>query len=312
MKDVVNENIVLKLYNEGLNSCDIAKNIGINERAVYKVLNKNNLKSHNIKPLSPRKITDNELTKAINLYNEGFTLTKIVSSLNLNCSSSAIRGLLVRRGVQMRSRGKQSNFNENYFDIIDDEHKAYWIGFIYADGNLTGNRLRIEIQSKDVEIINNIKTDLNSTNKIIIAKNEKKNNRAIGFCSDKMAADLNKYGVIENKTFKLKEIPNIPYPLIRHFIRGYFDGDGTVYIDSRHNSLRIGFYGTKDFLASIQIHLHKELGTSVNLIYKKTGCWLLSYAKQSDIKKIYDYLYADADLFLKRKKLKFQEKNISC
>lgn len=208
----------------------------------------------------------------------------------------------------MRSRGKQSNFNEDYFNIVDDEHKAYWIGFIYADGNLTKNRLRIEVQSRDVEIINNIKSDLGSTNKIIASKNEKKNNFAIGFCSNKMAKDLNKYGVIENKTFKLKNTPNIPHHLIRHFIRGYFDGDGTVYINSKQNSLRIGFYGTKDFLTSIQNHFHKELGTSLNSIYEKSGCWLLSYAKQSDIKKIYDYLYADAELFLQRKKLKFQEK----
>lgn len=307
-ENVIKENEVLKLYNDGLNSCDIAKRIGISEKVVYKVLSCHNLKSHNIKPFSPRKITDCELAKAINLYRRGCTLAEIVSLLELDCSSSAIRGLLIRRGIEMRTRGKQSNFNEAYFDTIDDEHKAYWLGFIYADGNLTKNRLRIEIQSRDIEIINNLRKDLNSTNKIIICKNETKDNVGIGFCSDKMAAALNRYGVVENKTFKLKNIPNIPQHLIRHFIRGYFDGDGTVYINSKNNSLRVGFYGTRDLLTSIQNNLHEEIGTSVNKIYEKVGCWLLSYAMESDVKKIYDYLYTDAELFLARKKLKFQEK----
>lgn len=305
---MIKENEILKLYNDGLNSCDISKRMGISRKVVCKALSCHNLKSHNRKPFSPRKISNLELEKAINLYQNGCTLSEIVSLLELDCSSSAIRGLLIRRGVEMRSKGRQSNFNEKYFDAIDDEHKAYWLGFIYADGNLTKNRLRIEIQSRDIEIINNLRKDLNSTNKIIICKNETKDNVSIGFCSNKMAAALNRHGVVENKTFKLKNIPNIPQHLIRHFICGYFDGDGTVYINSKNNSLRVGFYGTKDLLTSIQNNLHEETGASVNKIYEKAGCWLLSYARRSDIKKIYDYLYTDAELFLERKKLKFQEK----
>ena len=304
---MVDENMILKLYYEGLNSSKIAEIMGIGRKTVYKYLNKNNLKSHNNKPLSPRKITENDIEKIIELYNNGYTLHEIVDHLELNCTDSAIRGLLIRRNVKLRNRGKQSCFNENYFEKIDDEHKAYWLGFIYADGNVTKNRLRIEVQSKDIELIEKIKSDLDSTNKIIEANNGTKNNVAIGFCSDKLVADLKKYDVVENKTFKLNHIPDIPDKLIKHFIRGYFDGDGTVYINSKSNKLRIGFYGTKELLLSIQNHLHNELNTSVNLIYEKVGCWLLSYARSSDINKIYNYLYIDSEIFLSRKKDKFEE-----
>lgn len=305
---MIDESMILKLYNDGLNSSDIAKFMKISRKTVYKYLNKNNLKSHNKKPLSPRTMTDKTIDEIKRLYEDGRTLEEIIQLLNLNCTSSAIRGLLIRRNVQLRNRGKQSNFNEDYFNVIDNEHKAYWIGFIYADGNVTKNRLRIEVQSQDIEIINNIRNDLCSTNKIIEIKNNNKNNVAIGFCSNKTVKDLNKYGIVENKTFKLKGIPNIPDNLIKHFIRGYFDGDGTVYINSKADSLRVGFYGTKELLMSVQKYLNEKIETSLNLIYEKSGCWLLSYAKLSDIKKIYDYLYSDSELFLKRKKLKFQEK----
>lgn len=107
---MTNESVVLKLYYDGLNSCDIAKSMGIGKKTVLKVLNKYNLKAHNTKPLSPRKVTDDELTKIINLYNDGFTLTKIVSLLKLDCSSSAIRSLLIRRGGANEKQRKAKQF----------------------------------------------------------------------------------------------------------------------------------------------------------------------------------------------------------
>ena len=176
---------------------------------------------------------------------------------------------------------------------------------------ITKNRLKIEVQYKDIEILNNIKKDLKSDNKIIKSNYESsfgiKNNVSIGFCSDKMKEDLEKYGIIENKTHKLKSIPNIDDDLKRHFIRGYFDGDGTVYMNSKSNSLRFGFYGTKELLSDIQNYLSIKIGLSVNLLYEKIGCWLLSYSKKEDINKFYDYIYIDSDLFLNRKRNKFKE-----
>lgn len=308
---IKNEQQIIELYNKNLNSNEIANTLKIKRQTVYKCLEKNNLKSHNIKPLNPRKVKEEDILKAIDLYHNGYSINKIVKELNLDCSASALRGLLVRRNVELRNRGKQPNFNENYFEIIDDSHKAYWLGFIYADGNLKNNRLRIEVHKKDIEIIHNILKDFQSDNKIItdnsVSDFGKKNNVAIGFCSDKMKSDLEKYGVVENKTHKLENIPNISSHLIKHFIRGYFDGDGTVYLNNKSEKLRFGFYGTYKLLEDIKLYLNKELGLSNNKLYEKTGCWLLSYSKKEDINKFYDYIYSDADLFLTRKKMKFED-----
>jgi intein-encoded DNA endonuclease-like protein len=105
----------------------------------------------------------------------------------------------------------------------------------------------------------------------------------------------------------LESIPNISPHLIKHFIRGYFDGDGTVYLNNKSGKLRFGFYGTYKLLEDIKLYLNKELGLSNNKLYEKVGCWLLSYSKKEDINKFYDYIYSDADLFLTRKKMKFED-----
>jgi len=139
---IKNEQQIIELYNKNLNSNEIANTLKIKRQTVYKCLEKNNLKSHNIKPLNPRKVKEDDILKAIDLYYKGYSINKIVKELNLDCSESALRGLFVRRNVELRNRGKQPNFNENYFEIIDNSHKAYWLGFIYADGNLKNNRLK--------------------------------------------------------------------------------------------------------------------------------------------------------------------------
>jgi intein-encoded DNA endonuclease-like protein len=305
------EEQIIELHKKNINSYEIANILKIKRQTVYECLKENNLKSHNKKPLKPRKIKEEDISKAIDLYYQGYSINKIIEELKLDCSSSALRGLFIRRNVKLRRRGKQSNFNECYFEKIDNPHKAYWLGFIYADGNITNNRLRIEVHKKDIEIIHNILIDLQSDNKIItdnsISDFGKKNNVAIGFCSDKMKCDLEKYGVIENKTHKLEKIPDIPKNLIRHFIRGYFDGDGTVYLNNKSKSLRFGFYGTYKLLENIKLHLYEELGLSTNKLYEKAGCWLLSYSKKEDINKFYNYIYSDIDIFLTRKKKKFDD-----
>lgn len=293
-----------------MNSDKIAKELGFGVQAVYKSLKRSGLKSNNKKPKNPRTVTEKQIENAITLYGYGHTLQTIVEVLNLNCSSSALRNLLINRGVKLRPRGKMPCFNENYFEIIDDEHKAYWLGFIYADGGLVNNCLTLGVQLSDREIIEKFKNDMRSNNKIIEYNSEKWNKHMaqIGFTSNKLKEDLNKLGVVHNKTFLLKEIPDIPKDLKRHFIRGLFDGDGTVFINSKLDSLRVGFYGTYDLLKDVQRELNVSLDTSVNKIYEKVGCWLLSYAKKSDIEKIYHYLYDDSTIYLTRKYKKFKEK----
>ena len=78
--------------------------------------------------------------------------------------------------------------------------------------------------------------------------------------SNKLVSDIEKLGVIENKTLVLT-FPELPTELVHHFIRGYFDGDGSVFLcnDPRPEYdniyLGINICGTKEFLEGLTHHL---------------------------------------------------------
>lgn len=310
------EEEVLKLHSENLNSNIIAKHLGISRSKVYKILKKYNLKSNNNKPKQPRLFTEEEVNSMIKLYKQGMTCEEIYYIYKDRCSSKeTIQGLLSRR-INMRNRGKRILFDENYFENIDAERKAYWLGFIYADGNITNNRLRIEIKSDDKYLLEQLKSDMKSKNKICKDNSTHeyngykihKDNVYIGFCSNKLKQDLSKWGVIPNKTFKIMELPSINKDLMRHFIRGYFDGDGTVYLDNiNHSDNRsiFGFYGQHDFLLNIKNELINEINISNRKIFDKESVSMITFSKHNDVVKFYKYIYENATIFLTRKRKLF-------
>jgi hypothetical protein len=100
---------------------------------------------------------------------------------------------------------------------------------------------------------------------------------------------------------------------MQHFIRGYFDGDGCAYLykpsDQNLQRLRITFCGTEKFLNSLNDILHNNIGTSDNKLIdmNKYGnnVFNLRYVDNDSIYKLFDYMYKDATIYLKRKKEKF-------
>ena len=141
------------------------------------------------------------------------------------------------------------------FEKIDTEEKAYWLGFLYADGSVGSKEDKIELglAEKDLKHIEKFKTFMNINNKI--SYREKTKSYRMSFRSAQCKQDLINKGCVPKKSLILN-FPNenqVPKYLIRHFIRGYFDGDG-CFSRQLHNiivSPTVGFIGTKDFLEKI-------------------------------------------------------------
>ena len=206
-------------------------------------------------------------------------------------------------------------FNENYFETIDTEHKAYFLGFIYADGCIhierPANRtkpsyvFRIGLNVKDRETIVKLAEELNyPIEKISLVKST--NSNALRIRNQKLFDDLYKQGVRPNKTVVGVEIPNLPNELIGHFIRGYFDGDGC------YSSKTMSILGHQNLLEWI----NAQIGNTANIYDmskfkgKNNGTagnyFRLQSAKKSTVKSLYDLMYNNATIFLKRKLDKFQ------
>lgn len=227
-------------------------------------------------------------------------------------------------------------YNKHYFEKINTEDKAYFLGLLYADGqiNIDGRYLRLSLNETDKSILEDFLTCLNSDyNLHFIDKQSKNLNHSNQYYVQvnglKICKDLEKLGCGQNKT-NLLLFPNkgtIPNNLIRHFIRGYFDGDGSVWEGKRtlreckdikhkngkririvHN-VKFNITGTIDIIEKIQNILINELGfkkVKINTSKKIENCVQLEYSGRKQLKKFYDFLYDNSNYFIKRKKSKFE------
>jgi hypothetical protein len=212
-------------------------------------------------------------------------------------------------------RGKGFSINEEYFDVIDTEEKAYILGFIFADGNISGERtkyrLRITLKYEDSEILGKIKDELQYTGDIKIRELKSKQRDTKGYMIAELSI-INKYlitrlvelGCIPNKSLTVK-YPDIPDDLDKHFIRGYFDGNGSIYFTNN----RVGFElmsGSKDIYYSMKEKILSN--TSVNPLgeqERKTSIRWTKSGKQAI--EILHYLYKDSNISLRRKFEKYKQ-----
>lgn len=219
------------------------------------------------------------------------TLSKLFS-----CSPDAIRRLLRKNKIKLRGCKQGFPRNENYFENIDTSEKAYWLGFLYADGCVHSNEAEISLGSIDKEHIEKFKNAIGAiNNKITVTQDTRfKNAKPIyGFTirDKKIHNDLIKWGCIPQKSLKLETIPNIPRNYISHFIRGYFDGDGNIHYLKRQKGYRLSFTGTKSFLEEIKKELEVQ---KISVANTDSKCFLLQISGRKQVIRILNYLYKDS------------------
>lgn len=207
---------------------------------------------------------------------------------------------------------KKHYLNERFFQTIDSEKKAYWLGFIFADGNNSTDELSIELAEVDANHLESLKKDLEATQRVSfrarISFHKQRRYASIRFSSRAMCKDLSAIGCIPNKS-KVVNYPVIASELNRHFIRGFFDGDGCVSLNKTCNSAVWSIYSaSKDMMYKIREIMESELNEPISLhIRKNNGGYSLSIAKRSLLSKVHQYLYENASVFLHRKKGKLDQ-----
>lgn len=234
---------------------------------------------------------------------------------------------------------RMNKIDHSYFNVIDTEYKAYILGFLFADGcivdNLNGRQksLRCEIQLQDGYILEKLCMDIcNRGYRIKMSpaqiKAGEQPKAVISINSDTLCEKLIEYGCAINKTKYGKTFPSLEKSMERHFIRGFFDGDGCLTVNKVKNRYirkttmnisnpfanklrkRLYFVSTDvKFLDNI-LRVVQENVSLVGKPYrdcrtKIMDCHKLGFEAQKDIEQIANYLYTDATIYLKRKKDKF-------
>lgn len=242
-------------------------------------------------------------------------------SKKLNIPITTITGFWYREGL----RGKPSrvySYNENYFHVIDSSDKAYWLGFLAADGcvfSYDDNRqdsIILTLQENDVEILEKLKTSLNC-NKPLYHYKRADNRRYARFdiSSNIMSQDLSQYGIVPNKTYKYIFPDNIDTKYYRDFIRGFFDGDGCISKHFTQNTLykvNITITGFFKNLQRIQEELknndiHSILSEDKRKSKPENKFGHIVFTNKIDKVKFLLYIYKDSHLYLERKYLLAQK-----
>lgn len=202
------------------------------------------------------------------------------------------------------------NFNVDFFETIDTEEKAYFLGFIAADGCIQNNSsgvmvLSITINNRDIDILERMKEAMKAEQPIIHLKRH--NMVRITFTRKKLISDLMKYDLTERKSLTMGPmLHHLSESMKPHFVRGYFDGDGSVYIAHtgypgnyvpRHY---VSFRGTEAFLESFRDYFSIK-----GSLYFSNGTHQWRFGAKSDVERFRDIIYKDAAVFMSRKHEKF-------
>lgn len=278
---------------------ELAIRYDVSTTKITSILRENNIDIHPV----GRKYAEDIIDEAEKLTKLGLYGWEIAQKLDV--SEAWISHKFKERGIK-RNRGPKPNIkNIGYFDNINSEDKAYFLGLLVADGCIREQKYSIYLilQSEDADAILGFTRYIGADghNKYLGKRKEFpkwKKTYGVRIFSKHMYFSLINLGLKPRKSSK-EVMPNIPKNLIPHFIRGYFDGDGVTCVGpSRKYS---GFVGSKEILTQIQYHL----GTNLT-IHEKTGTNIFTGGIQFS-KELYDYMYSNATIWMDRKRRKMDK-----
>lgn len=229
-------------------------------------------------------------------------------------SGEAIRRLLRKEKIIIINHKPRLPRNSNFFEKIDTPEKAYWLGIMYSDGYvIEGKKTCVGLGMIDKEHIEKFQKALKMLQHKITEYQPKNSSRPCFeiTCNDKkMVEDLKKLNVLPRKSQV-----QIPFPsflenedLIRHFIRGYYDGDGSFCFSMKNNDFKVSFVGNKTFLEGLKKYLKKD---KISLMRDKRSKIMYTFSMRGR-NQVYDFLfwlYKDTteDIRLNRKYEKYLE-----
>lgn len=250
------------------------------------------------------------LEEYLNTPEKERSLTKLGSKYNIKRQTLSER--FKKWGYNVVNQQNRCRVNEAAFDNISSEEQYYWLGFMYADGNISkeGNRIEMRLSIKDKSHLEKFRRFLDLETEIRTGICNGNEWCHLSVRNKHLWNTLNNLGCIPQKSLALT-FPRIKFTTanILHFIRGYVDGDGSLCIYKEGNKIRtrISIVGTESFLASInKIFGNKGYIRNKSSEDYKNKAYSLSF---SDVpsRKLARYLYENATIYLDRKYEKYKE-----
>ena len=339
------------LFNQGLSYSEIAQKLGKTVRACQGKAVRLGLKKKECnvwKKNSRADIwTNEEIEKLINCA-KNYTSYSEISKI-MGRSVKAITYKLYELHIHIKEKSiveeslyrRAYSIDDDYFENIDSQKKAYWLGWLITDGYIATsfntkrgitnvNSIGLKLQAKDRNVLEDFKKDLNTnvsiraikrrkafeytnkiTNKTVCIKGGEQ--AEFRFSSAKMIQDLAKYGIYQNKTYDVifpKELDSKYYP---GFIAGVISGDGCIDLKKNHNKgyiLRCTIAGNMDLVHKIKDILVKEIGCNSDKKiskYESSKCLYRLELNQTETISLYYWLQKNGISLMERKNKLIEE-----
>lgn len=259
--------------------------------------------------------TKAEQEQLISDYIDGVQVKEL--AIKYHISTVAIYGLLKRRGFTMKPQTeaqRKYSIDESFFDSIDTEEKAYFVGFLFADGynNTERHSVNLSLAEKDREILEQLSACL-KTNKplqyVEYHNGNTSNQYRLVIANKHISEQLESLGCTRAKTFTCEFPSWISQEMKRHFLRGYFDGDGHIGL-TKHVA-RFEIVGTEKFCESVAELLMQECNVNSSIRARhpnrKNNIRQLKVCGNRQILKVLHYIYDNSQIYLKRKYEKYIE-----
>ena len=303
-----NMNNIMKLRNDGVYYKDIAKIYNTSPSSIGRILRANGV-------LTRTELTQDDIRDIIQKYQDGHSIAEIGKSHHK--TGKVISALLKENNVDIigsEIKNRKYTIDENYFDCIDSDEKAYIIGLLMTDGNITGNNISISLQESDKDVLDKINKLVGSDRPLhYIEMNDKnkkwENQYKLSITNKHMANRLKELGIIENKSLTLNYPCWLPGSLFPSFLRGVIDGDGTI----SKERCRVTIIGTKMLLDGIHLKL-KSLGIHSAFYHSKhhnDATWNLYIGGKNNSIFLLDMLYKNSTIHIERKYQIYMEKYIN-
>lgn len=268
------------------------------------------------------KLTDKQILEIIDFYNNGLSCSEIATQFGV--TTVTISKHLKRNGIEVINKQNRTKFNQYIFDTIDTEEKAYWLGFIFADGYISSSPLYLNKKPRyDFEI--SLKaSDADHLHKFNKFMQHESDNVKLGkvSCSGVVCKrcrwsivnkhlwnTLNNIGCTPKKSLTLK-FPGIDSKLYIPFIRGYFDGDGCLTYYHKGNKVypKCDILGTEEFLQNIRNILSQYQIECLPLHNNSTTQIITKIltVTRKDTMRFLELIYNKSNIYLDRKFYRYQ------
>lgn len=245
----------------------------------------------------------------IERYNELKNLKKVAKSFGV--SLRPIKRILKENNFELTNR--RYEVNHDYFESIDTEEKAYWLGFLFADGCVrktkSGSQLVLKLSVKDEEHLKLFKSNINSEHKIDYYQNKtvsKKgtlstsDNCVIRINSNKLIEDIINQGCTPRKTFTIDK-PTIDEKFYKDFIRGYYDGDGNFFYSEKTKMSVVTIVCASEKFREFLIEVISKI-PNIGNIHEDKEKYNIKIVNIVGIVSFLDYVYKESNIHLERKK----------